>query len=124
MNLQEEKTTLSNILQRQETVNFYSLVFSLLMIIIVLLIYALNYIELPAKIPLFYSLSWGEKQLVSLSQFIILPALMILIVLINLILSWHLHSSQKTLKRIISISTALITLLFFLASFKIIYLFV
>ena len=73
MNLQEEKTTLSNILQHQETINFYSLVFSLSMIVLSLLIYSLNYIHLPSQIPLFYSLAWGEDQLVSLSQFIILP---------------------------------------------------
>jgi hypothetical protein len=122
--LDQTETKIKDFLSHQETINFYSIVFSLVTVILTLLIYALNYQSLPPQIPLFYSLAWGDNQLVSLSQFIILPSVMILIILLNLIFTWHLHSSQSVLKKIISISTLLTSILLFLAAFKIIYTFI
>lgn len=124
MDLETTKRKLTNFLQKQEALNFYSFTSSLIMIILTLTFYALNYTNLPSQIPLFYSLSWGEDQLVSLQQFIILPSVMALIILVNLIITWHLHPSQQVLKRIIAISTLTTSFLMFIASFKIIYTFV
>lgn len=120
----EQEKRISNFLQRQEAVNFYSIVSSLVMIILILTAFALNYTKLPAQIPLFYSLPWGAEQLVTLPQFIILPAIIALVVLINLSISWHLHASQIVLKRFLSTATAAVSLLIFLAAIRIIYTFV
>lgn len=119
---QEEK--ISNFLKRQEAVNFYSIVSSLVIIILILTIFALNYTKLPAQIPLFYSLPWGEEQLVALPQFIILPSIIALVILVNLVISWHLHESQTVLKRFLSVSTSAVSLLILFAALRIIYTFV
>jgi len=50
---------------------------------------------LPPKLPLFYSLPWGENQLASREQLLIIPAIISLIALTNLALSWQLHPYLK-----------------------------
>lgn len=74
---------------------------------------------LPPKIPLFYSLSWGEAQLANHQQFFIIPASIILIDLINLSLIWHLHPSQKFFKKMLIMSSLIITLIFLTTFIKI-----
>lgn len=80
--------------------------------------------KLPYKLPLFYSLPWGEPQLAALSQFNILSGIIFLTTFINLLISWHLHLSQLVLKRILAISSLLVTLLLTITSIKIIYTFI
>lgn len=63
---------------------------------------------LPKKLPLFYSLPWGEQELGDIQQFFILPSLMICITFINLIISWQLHPKQYFFK-IVLLSTSLLT---------------
>lgn len=79
---------------------------------------------LPAKLPLFYSLPWGEKQLAGINQFLILPAIILLIILINLTLVWHLHASQQIIKKLVSGITFVVSLLIFLTAVQIIHIFV
>lgn len=108
----------------QDKINFWILSSSLILISLMFLILALSYNQLPPRIPLFYSLNWGESQLVSNGQIIILPLAAILIMLINLVISWHLHSSQIILKRLLTLSSFLITVMTFITMLKIIYLFI
>lgn len=78
---------------------------------------------LPLQLPLFYSLPWGENQLVTLDQFLILPATIVLIDLINLIIYWQLHSEQTLFKQIV-VTTSLLTSIILTVSFlKIIFIF-
>lgn len=108
----------------QDKVIFFSVTSILIMAFTILLIWAINFKNLPQQLPLFYSLPWGTPQLASISQFLILISVIILIMLTNLIISWHLHPSQILLKRIISITGSVTSFLILLTSLKIIYTFI
>lgn len=60
---------------------------------------------LPARMPLFYSLPWGEGQLASGVQFLIIPAILACISLINLMTTWQLHQNQVLFKQILSFTS-------------------
>jgi hypothetical protein len=109
--------------KRQDPIVFWATAISLFGIAITLGVFVLFYNDLPSQLPLFYSLAWGEGQLVPISQIIILPALTILITLVNLLVSWHLHTSQQVLKRMLSLFSASLSLILTLAAVRIIYLF-
>lgn len=79
---------------------------------------------LPPKLPLFYSLPWGDNQLGNHQQLLIIPGIITLITLLNLILSWQLHSSQIFFKRLLLYSSWLITLILIITFSKIIFIFV
>ncbi len=79
---------------------------------------------LPPKLPLFYSLSWGEKQLANHQQLLIIPASITLVTLFNLIISWQLHPQQVFFKKILLISTLLVTLILTITFFKIVLIFI
>lgn len=79
---------------------------------------------LPPKLPFFYSLPWGEKQLGSREQLLILPASIILVTLCNLIISWQLHQTQKIFKKILLLSSLLVSLILTVTFFKIILIFI
>ncbi len=79
--------------------------------------------RLPAKVPLFYSLPWGENQLVDREQLLILPATIILITLFNLIVSWQLHTSQIFFKKILNLTSVLISIILTITFIKIVYIF-
>ncbi len=107
----------------QEKFSFYSITFSLALIALSSGFIFYNYFKLPSQIPLFYSFPWGEDQLRPLPQLFVLPLLSILILIMNILLSWQLHPSQIVLKRIIYFSILLITLIFAITCFKIINIF-
>lgn len=110
--------------QTQDSIIFWSTSFSTLMALLMLSIWLIFITKLPPQIPLFYSLPWGETQLAQTPQFILLPSITILIMLINLILSWHLHPSQIVVKRVLSLSSAITSFIILLSALKIIFTFV
>lgn len=79
---------------------------------------------LPTKLPLFYSLSWGDKQLATPEQFFIIPAIITLITLINLIISWQLHLSQSFLKKVLLFTSLITTLILIITFIKIVLIFI
>lgn len=87
--------------------------------ILITMTYLIFYKTISTKIPLFYSLAWGEAQLATKQQFLILPSALLLIGLINSAIAWNLHSSQHVLKRILMSSCIFIDLIFFVAAIKI-----
>ncbi|MBI2017964.1 hypothetical protein HYS92_02850 [Candidatus Daviesbacteria bacterium] len=91
------------------------------MIIVVLII--LMQPLLPFKMPLFYSLSWGEEQLATLPQFLIVPALISCISLINLMISWHLKGSQVISNDILIYSSLFTAVILASAIIKVFFLF-
>lgn len=111
-------------LRAQDSFVLYPTVISFIFALLVSLAFLSSYKKLPHQIPLFYSLSWGQNQLVDLTQFMILPGLIILFTLTNLIISWHLHPSQLPLKRILNLSSMIIALLLTITAFKIIWIFI
>lgn len=113
-----------NFYTKQDKIIFWANFISLALVFFIFLLSLLQSNSLPSQIPLFYSLPWGEKQLVSTSQFLILPFVILIIILINIIITWHLHPSQLLFKRLLSISSILVSLLMFVTALKIIFIFI
>src|SRR3989337_345654 len=66
------------------------------------------YNNLPPRLPLFYSLPWGQSQLVTKQQFFILPVILIIINLTNFFIASQLHPVQSVLKKLLTLSLVLI----------------
>lgn len=56
--------------------------------------------RLPPELPLYYSRPWGQAQLVTPEQFLILPVFSLTVFLINTILALKLHPQEKILARL------------------------
>lgn len=109
---------------RQDPVIFWSIFIACLIGISTLLLWGVEYQNLPSEIPLFFSLPWGDAQLINPKQFTVLPAIILLFILINSILIMSLHPSQWVLKRIISAATAMVALLITITAFRIVFIFI
>jgi hypothetical protein len=110
--------------QEQDTYVFWPISIAVLIALTVISVWAVFYFSLPLEIPIFYSLPWGDGQFGHLNQFILFPSLIILIILINLITSWHLHFSQILIKRVLAIASLIMSVLVGVAAFKIIFTFI
>lgn len=93
-------------------------------IIFILLGFLLLYKSLPPKIPLYYSLPWGENQLVAKSQFLIIPLILILLTLTNLFITSQIHPAQKVLRKTILLTIPLTCLILLLSVLKIFSIFI
>lgn len=94
--------------------------FSIVLLLILLLVF---YSHLPDRLPLFYSLSWGEAELVKKDRFFLLPTILLLLTLVNFFITSQLHSLQYILKRILMLSLVLIDLIFLVTTIKILLIF-
>lgn len=92
--------------------------------LIIITFIALSANLLPPKLPLFYSLAWGDNQLANRQQLLIIPAVISLITLVNLIISWQLHPRQIFLKKVLTFSSVLISIILSLTFFKIVSIFI
>lgn len=97
-----------------------SLSLAIFMIVSILLFFRF----LPPKLPLFYSLPWGDTQLTTHQQFFIIPASITLITLLNLIISWQLHLSQSFFKKVLLLSSLVTTLILTITFIKIVLIFI
>lgn len=97
-----------------------SFLIALTLILTILLIFEF----LPKKLPLFYSLPWGESQLVSHQQFYIIPASILLIAFINLLILLKLNSSFEFFKKILVFSTIITTIILTITFLKIVLIFI
>lgn len=104
---------------------FFSLPFSfsIFITIAVTILFLLFYNRFPPRVPLFYSLPWGEAQLVVKQQLFLLPIILLLITLTNFFIAFQLHSIQYILKRILYISLFLISTIIFITAVKILMIF-
>lgn len=78
---------------------------------------------LPPKLPLFYSLAWGDAQLANHQQLLIIPGLISLVALFNLIISWQLHNSQAFFKKTLIFISLLVSLILTITFLKIVFIF-
>lgn len=108
----------------QDQILLFSIIISSVSALTILGLLIFNLTRLPSQLPMFYSLPWGEQQLVSPAQFTILPAMVVLINLVNLVASWHLHPSQLVLRRILAAQAALVAILLLVTSLKIMAIFI
>lgn len=88
-------------------------------LILTVIIFAL-FKFLPPKLPLFYSLPWGEEQLATPQQFLMIPASISLIALLNLIIAWQLHPQQSFFKKALFLSSAVVGIISTVTFIKII----
>ena len=86
--------------------------------ITVAIVTVLNF--LPPALPLFYSLAWGDAQLATHQQFFIIPASISAITLLNLVISWQLHSSQAFFKKALLLSSIVLSFIMTIAFIKIV----
>lgn len=96
--------------------------FLLSFIIILAILIILRF--LPERLPLFYSLAWGDGQLATHQQFLIIPASISAIALLNLVISWQLHHQQSFLKKVLLLSSIVVSLIFIITFIKIILMFI
>lgn len=113
-----------SIITSQDKISLTSIVVSFLTILTTLIYFQVSRDQLPSYLPLLYSNRWGEPYLVSQLQFLLLPFISLLITLINLIISWHLHTSQLVLKRILSLTSLTLSILLCTTAIKIINIFI
>lgn len=106
--------------KRSFWVAFIPFLLSLIMILLILFLSKF----LPPKLPLFYSLPWGERQLANHAQLLIIPAIIALVALCNLIISWQLHAQQILFKNILLVSSLLISLVLTITFLKLFLIFI
>lgn len=99
--------------------SIYSFVINLVLSLLILFLPKF----LPDRLPLFYSLPWGEAQLVEKGQFLLIPAVNLSVTLINLLIIRQLHPEQILLKQILQITTILCSLILMITLIKIIWIF-
>ncbi|MBU1000310.1 hypothetical protein KKE78_02870 [Patescibacteria group bacterium] len=92
------------------------------LILVITILFGLQ--SLPSKLPLFYSLPWGNNQLASHQEFLLIPAIIIATAFLNSIISWQLHLSQSFFKRMLLFSPLIISLLLTVTFTKIIFNFI
>ncbi len=80
--------------------------------------------HLPPNLPLFYSLPWGESELAKTYQLLILPATFLCISLINLIIFLQLDQKMLVFKRILSLTSILISLILTMSFLQILSIFI
>lgn len=97
--------------------------FSVFSIVIITASFLISYQQLPPKLPLLYSLQWGEDQLVSRQQFLLLPSILIFINLVNILISWQLHIAHKFLKRLLVFNLIFVDLVTLTTAIKILMIF-
>jgi len=103
----QTKAELDNLLAEKNNKNPVRIIFLeiTLMIIIILLIST----HLPPEIPLFYSQTWGEKQLAQTGWIWILPGSSLVFTIINLRISSHVFTKQKILAQILIWGSLILT---------------
>lgn len=79
---------------------------------------------LPNKLPLFYSLPWGEAQLAQFNQLFIIPALTLSVALLNLIIFWHLHQNRSFFRKMLLTSSFIFALILTITLMKIVLIYI
>lgn len=105
-------------------ISFWIALIPLLLSLLIALFITISTKFLPPKLPLFYSLPWGEKQLATHVQLLIIPAAITLVTLANLMISWQLHSKQVFFKKILIFSSILVSLILTITFLKVVLIFI
>lgn len=77
---------------------------------------------LPPELPLFYSRPWGKEQLTTPFGLFLLPALSLIVFLINLTLISFISKEEKLIPKILEITSVIFNLFCLLTIIKIIFL--
>lgn len=93
---------------------------SLIVVVLVSILIAFFYQQLPPYIPFFNSLPWGTERLFSSVVILTLPIIFLLVIIINNILSAYLYNKHTLMARMISFNGLLVIILGFLAYLQIV----
>lgn len=118
---------MNKILQIITYTDRYLLLSTLITLVSILVVTASFFIlqsGLPPKIPLFYSLPWGQAQLVNKQQFLLLPAVLLLFGLANTLIASQLHKLQTVLIRSLLLSLIFLDLIILITTAKILFIFI
>lgn len=100
------------------------LLLSLFSVLFILGNFFVLYNYLPPKVPLFYSLPWGQDELVNKQQFLLLPAILAGLTFINTLITSQIHPIQTVLKRLLMLSLLLINSVILITALRILFIFV
>lgn len=98
----------------------YGVLTSSMIIVSSLVFLLLRFPKLPTELPLFYSRPWGDEQLGTPPELFILPAGAFFVLIINSYFSYRALSLWLLLSRVLSVGAAVVSILSFIALFKII----
>lgn len=118
------KKKIIKLLTKSDKFFLFPLTISTFSFLFITIFFFLFYQKLPPKLPLFYSLPWGEPQLGSKEQFLLLPTILILTTLTNTLIASQLHPLQFVLKRILMLSLVFINLIILVTALKILLIFI
>jgi len=106
----------------QRSFNGKSFRWNLVFISIQLTIIIWQFGNLPQQVPLYYSLPWGELQLVSTSALFLVPTLSIVLFLINHLFAIGLSKKNPLLSQLLIYTSLLVSFFFLVTLVKIIFL--
>lgn len=104
----------------QEKINGQIFRWNIIVILCQVAILFIKFNNLPPQIPLYYSLPWGEQELAPVTSIFILPALSIIIMLLNNILAVFFLKSNPLLSRILVVVSLVCSFFAAIALFQII----
>ncbi len=104
----------------QEKINHHLFRWNIILIIFQIILLTLKFTYLPEKVPLYYSLPWGESQLASAASLFLLPTFSIIILLINNLIATFFLKTIPLLSRLLTTFSLLFALLSSISLFRII----
>ena len=104
----------------QEKTNNLFFRWNLLFVLFQVAILFLRFRQLPPQLPLFYSLPWGESQLVTFTQLFYIPLNSFIVLLVNNYLSAIILSSHRLLSYLLIIFSFIFSFLGFFVLLRVI----
>lgn len=96
--------------------------YNLMFIIIQLSLLVWQFGNLPQQVPLYYSLPWGESQLVSASSLFLVPTLSIVLLFVNHLFAIGFSKKNPLLSQLLIFTSLIVSFFFLLTLVKIIFL--
>lgn len=106
----------------QQSFNSKFFRWNLIFIVIQLVVLIWQFGNLPQQVPLYYSLPWGELQLVSVSTLFIIPTLSIVLFIVNHLFAIGFSQKNPLLSNLLIFTSLIVSFFFLLTLLKIIYL--
>lgn len=91
----------------------------LIMNVLMILIFSVEFNHLPPQIPLFYSKPWGEDQLAEVWMIFLLPILLSIFVIANNFIVKKIFSDDLYVKKVLNYVNIFLLVVFFLVYLKI-----
>lgn len=106
----------------QQSFNSKFFRWNLVFVVIQLSVLTWQFGNLSQQVPLYYSLPWGESQLVSASTLFIIPTLSIVLFIVNHLFAIGFSQKNILLSKLLIFTSLIVSLFFLITLLKIIYL--